>query len=118
MSNVEIHLQRVSFRCRSMTTNYEKLAKGKAVLIRRAYAIKYDRSPNQKDTITGGPITIQGQKRFVPLSIRKAKPRHCRSCSYYHNCWPCKKGLFSSPTTEACEEFRDRNWKKRGMETN
>jgi len=96
-----------------LTTSNEKLAKGKEVLIRRAYAIKHERTPKQEDTLTGGWITFNGNKRFAVMSVRKAKPRHCRSCSFYHHYWPCKQGLFSSPSTEACDKFRDRNWKQR-----
>lgn len=97
-----------------MTYNNEKLAKGRATLQKRAYAIKADGHPKQEDTLTGGYITIHGERRLVPLSVRKAKQRHCRSCSYFHRNNPCDKGYYVSPATDAEDCFRDRNWRKIG----
>ena len=65
--------------------------------------------------VVGGWKTIRGEKRFVPLSTRRKRTAHCKSCLYFRKPNRCVADpnsiTYTSPEAEACENYVNRTWK-------
>lgn len=82
-------------------------------LRKRAYASTHEHLRPGLVEIGGWKI-IQGEKRFVPISVMRRKPRHCTSCSHFGKVnFTCSQGYYCQPQSDAsnCEAYINRTWK-------
>jgi len=74
-----------------------------------------------EDEVTGGWKIFKykngrTERRFIPLGVRKRRPRHCKSCLYFRKgSNTCvlnpNKLVFCDPESEACEYYVNRTHK-------
>jgi len=72
--------------------------------------IEEDWEINEEEVVEGGWCTVNGERRFKPLRIKKVA--RCSSCLFFNRKYEkCSRGYYCYADSLACDEYINRTWR-------